>query len=150
MDVPTTGFAVVAVIVLAVPGFVYAGVRRWAVGERAADRDVGLSIARGIVFAAALASVYAIAAGPLITGSVSISSSGAVSIVNVRLSGLLVLGLFVIVPLAISAFAHRDAIEWHASNPGRPWLRLPRSKAGVSTTPSAWDFATIRNQASWI
>jgi hypothetical protein len=58
MGVPEGSLAIAAFIILALPGFILAAVGRWARGESTADRDVGLTFARGTVFAVALTAVY--------------------------------------------------------------------------------------------
>ncbi|GAB3393365.1 DUF6338 family protein [Humibacter soli] len=150
MSIPTTGFAVLAIIVLTVPALAYASVRRWAGGERSGDRDVGLSFARGIVFAVALSAFYAFLFGSVVSGLISISPTGEVAIKAPQLVGLAVLVLYVIVPLAISIAVHHSDIEWVGVSRGPSWIRLPRSKTGRSDIPTAWDFAASTRQNNWI
>lgn len=156
MGVPEGSFAVAAFIVIAVPGFIYAWIRRWLRGESATDRDVGLSIARGAAFAVALTAVYlALFGGLVTTGIVSTAGSDSLGLSDPQLVGRTVLVLYVVVPTLISALLQLRHIAWRKIvwAEGTPawlqtalgWTRWPRSKHGYNPIPTAWDYAVTQN-----
>jgi hypothetical protein len=161
MGVPEGSFAVAAFIVLALPGFIYAAVGRWARGESATDRDVGLTIARGAVFAVVLTAAYLfVFGGWLYEGLKPGGNPDTLVIANPRLLGLAVLVFYIAVPTAVSVVLHRRRITW--SRPGwavdadgngkrgLEWVLLPQSKHGYNSVPSAWDHATAQNHQAWV
>ncbi|WP_417540984.1 DUF6338 family protein [Microbacterium maritypicum] len=161
MGVPEGSFAVAAFIVIALPGFIYAWIRRWLRGESAADRNVGLAIARGAAFAVTLTALYLALFGDLVaTGIKTVSGSDALALSDPQVVGLTVLVLYVIVPTAVSALLQVRHIAWQkVVLPERApeWLRTvaagvrwPRSKHGYSPVPTAWDYAVTQNQSAYV
>ncbi|WP_394255349.1 DUF6338 family protein [Pseudoclavibacter helvolus] len=161
MGIPEGSLAIAAFIVLALPGFIYAGVGRWARGESASDRDVGLTIARGAVFAVALTGVYLLVFGGwLYDGLGPGAATDALSIKNPRFLGLAVLGFYVAVPTFVSLILHRRRLKWTSPRwaidgegtvkRGLTWMLLPRSKHGYNSVPSAWNHATEQNHHAWV
>ncbi|MDL9978715.1 DUF6338 family protein [Microbacterium sp. ASV49] len=161
VGIPEGSLAIAAFIVLALPGFIYAGVGRWARGESATDRDVGLTIARGAVFSVALTAVYLLLLGGwLFSGVGPGADADAVAIANPRLLGLTVLVFYVAVPTVVSIVMHRRRIDWVFPNwaedargdvkRGFGWVRLPQSKHGYNSVPSAWDHASEQNHQAWV
>lgn len=156
MDLPESSIAIAALIIIALPGFISTGVRRWTRGEYAEDRMLGLSIARGATFAITLTSIYLLLFGDLVLGSIRGGKNADTLIINdARGLALIVLVLYVIVPAAVSLVLNREHIEWNvpaefAQKPVLKWARVPASKHGYRATPSAWDHATIQNQQAWV
>lgn len=161
MGIPEGSLAIAAFIVLALPGFIYAGVGRWARGESATDRNVGLTVARGAVFAVALTGIYLLFFGNwLYDGLGTGAATDAVIITNPRLLGLAVLLFYIAVPTVASIVLHRRRIEWVSPNwatdakanakRGLRWVRLPQSKHGYNSVPSAWNHATEQNHQAWV
>lgn len=161
MGVPEGSFAIAAFIVVAIPGFIYAAVRRWARGESAADRDVTLGIARGSVFAVTLTATYFfVFGGQLYAGIGPGVAADALAIADPSHVGLSVLVFYVAIPVAISFILQmrhigwqtpgwvRRAPKWTRSLAG--WVRMPHSKKGYSSIPSAWDHSASENQHSWV
>ncbi|SFR84265.1 hypothetical protein SAMN05428970_2958 [Agromyces sp. CF514] len=161
MGIPEGSLAIAAFVVLALPGFIYSGVGRWARGESATDRDAGLTVARGAVFAVALTGFYFLVFGGwLYSGLQPGASADALLIASPRLLGLIVLVFYIAVPATVSLFLHRRQIEWVRPKwavdvrpkvkVGLEWVRLPQSKHGYNSAPSAWDYATEQNHQAWV
>lgn len=161
MGVPEGSFAVAAFVVIALPGLVYAAIRRWLRGEAAGDRDLGLSIARGAVFAVALTAIYLAAFGAQISEGLSVAAgTDTLSILDPSRVGLTVLVLYIVVPAIVSLLIQVRHLGW------RPpvwstkipawiravlrWVRVPQSRHGYSSTPSAWDHALPNSAGSWV
>jgi len=162
MGVPEGSFAVAAFIVFALPGFIFSGVRRWLRGESVEDRDIGLTIARGAVFAVTLTAIYLVFFGSQLSeGLSSKAGSDTLSIRDPSRIGLTVLLLYVVLPFAISfLFQIRhtswSALTWPKKTPGwirwlLGWVRTPHSKVGYSAVPNAWNHAIDTNpNGVWI
>lgn len=150
MGLPEGSLAMVLLIVIAVPGFIHSAIRRWARGESVSDRDLGLSIARGTVFAITLSCVYLVGFGNLVlVGLAAGSDVDTVTMTNPRAVALTVLVLYVIFPALVALALNLQHIEW-ATSQHFGWLRLPRSRHAYNSFPSAWDRAAQRNQHAWI
>lgn len=157
MNLPSGSFAIVSLIVLALPTFIWSGVRRWARGELSTDRNVGLSFARGATFTVILTCGYLLVFGEYLYSGISQGfQSDTFEVANPRLTAASVLVLYVVVPLALSIIINRGEIEWNQPETAHwrrlsPWLRIPRSRTGyTSKANSAWDFATTSNEATWL
>lgn len=152
MGVPTTSFAVAALIVLAVPGVIYAGVRRWAGGEQPEDRNPGLLFVRGLIFSVVLSTTYAlIFGGTLFVGLTSGSTGEQIVVTRPRFVAALLLLLYLLVPVLVALFLARRDIEWRrARSSWLRWLRLPRSRHNYVTVPTSWDHSVRRNQNAWV
>lgn len=150
MGLPEGSLAIAMLVVVALPGLIYSAVRRWARGESAEDRDLGLSIARGVVFAIALTSAYLFILGDaLFVGLTSGTDADTLTIADARSVALAVLGLYVVLPTVLAFILSLPHIEWSKSTWSR-WVVLPRSRYGYSSTPTAWDHAMRRNQCAWV
>ena len=150
MDAIKGSFAVATFVIIALPGLVYAAVRRWARGEEPADRNFGLSVARGAVFAAGLTGTYLLIFGEALGRGIAAGTDADTFVVgDARTLALTVLGLYLAVPAAISVALNHRHLEWSPVRDVR-WLRFPRSKNGYSDTPTAWDHAARRNSSSWV
>lgn len=143
MGLPTDSLGIVTLIILALPGLIYAATRRWARGEVAGDRDLGLGIARGTVFAVALTSVYLLLLGPRLFSGLAASSDNEVAIVDARLVALKTLGLYIVVPAAISLLANAKHLDWSLKS-------TPKSKHGYTSTPTPWDDLVGTKQNAWV
>ncbi|WP_022901865.1 DUF6338 family protein [Humibacter albus] len=152
MGVPTTSFAVAALIILAVPGIIYAGIRRWAGGERAEDRNPGLLFVRGLIFAVTLTATYALIFGGLLFDGLKSGPAGEQIIVaRPRLASAVVLVLYLLMPALVTLLLVRKDIEWRpVSSGGLHWLKLPRSRHNYVTVPTSWDHSVRRNQNAWV
>lgn len=146
MTVPTTSFAVAAFIVLALPGLVFAAVRRWLRGELHEDRNFGIAIARGVILSATLTSAYWAIFGTAI-GQVFTTDSDRVSVRDWRLAGLVVLTLYIVAPAVLAAvFCSRD-IAWRLAG---HWFPIPYPRRGHASVPTAWDFAAGLNHDTYV
>jgi hypothetical protein len=161
MGIPEGSFAIAAFIVVAIPGFIYAAVRRWARGESSTDRDVGLTIARGAVFAVALTAAYLLAVGDRVYDGLGPGGAQDTLVIDdPRRLGLTVLVFYIAIPAVISFVLNVRYISWrtpewlHESTTLARvaffWLRIPRSSKGHSSEPTSWDYATSANEDSWV
>lgn len=143
-------FAALMFVVIALPGLAYAAVRRWARGEAAADRDFGLSVARGAVFAVVLTCTYVIVWGDVSWTGLGPGGAADTFIVrDGRSAALAVLGFYVALPSLMAILINRRHLAW-APVRGIGWLRVLRSRHGYTDTPTAWDHAGRRHQAAWV
>jgi len=150
MGLPSNSLAIAVFIVVALPGFIQAGIRRWARGEMAHDRELGLSVARGAVFAVALTAVYFVAFGEgLVAGIESGVEADELGVSDAREVGLKVILLYLVVPAVLALMLQRRHITWDRHGT-KGWLPVPHSKYGYTTTPTAWDHAARDIQSVWI
>lgn len=177
MGLPEGSFAIAAFIVLALPGFIFSGIRRWLRGESVSDRSVSLTIARGAIFAIALSAVYLVIWGPdLFQGLATGDSTDSFVVIDPRRVGIAVFALYIVMPTLISLVLQCRHIQWRVPGwlerrlpeqvnrspkprrilpeqvaPFLRWLvRVPSSKYGYESTPSAWDHAIRTTTSSWI
>lgn len=150
MDLIEGSFALAAFIVIALPGLVYAAIRRWARGEGSTDRDFGLSVARGAILSVALTAVYLlIFGGTLWAGVAPGADADTVIVGDPRILALTVLGLYLLVPAAIAVMLNHRHLIWLPVRRAA-WIRYPRSRHGYSDTPTPWDHAGRKHQAAWV
>lgn len=150
MSLPGASFAVAALVVLALPGIIFAAVRRWLRGELPEDRDVGLAFARGTFFAIALNAIYLVAFGPwLFDGLTFGSSNESIGISDPRAIGAVVLIFYVMTPVVVSILTQWQYIRWIALKRWT-WMKRPVSRHGYTSMPTAWDHAVRTHQHSWI
>lgn len=156
MGVPEGSFAVATFVVIALPGFIYASIRRRFRGESIEDRDIGLTIARGAVFAITLTAVYLVLFGPMLfAGLEAKADADALSISDPSRLGITVLVLYVAVPTILTMLIHIRHTRWPALQlpektptwilTGLIWIRVPRSRDGYSSIPNAWNHAVSAN-----
>lgn len=156
MGLPEGSFAIASLIVVALPGFISAGIRRWARGEYAEDRMLGLSIARGATFAVVLTSIYLLIFGAQVFESLQAGKdTDTISVSDPHRLAITILLLYVIVPGIVGIVMNRSHIEWKTPQnlPGNAllkWVRFPVSKHGYKSTPSAWDHSVSHNQNAWV
>ncbi|SDO31626.1 hypothetical protein SAMN05216368_1154 [Cryobacterium flavum] len=152
MEIPGSSFAVAALIVLAFPGIMFAGIRRCLRGEMPEDRNIGLALARGVVLSVVLTACYLVIFGSWEGFGVrSEGSSQSVEITDARSVGLVVLILYVLAPLVIAVVFHHRYIRWVApKTPVWAWLKFPQSSHGYTMTPAAWDFAASANSQAFV
>jgi len=155
MDIPTDGFAVASLIVLALPGLIYSAVRRWLRGEGPEDRDWSLTFMRGVFLAVVLSAAYLLVFGGQIFDGLALDSgSGTITIASPRRVGLGVLVLYVLVPIGVSLIAQGRYLTWKpwVDRGGWRWIGHPASRVGFNPTPTAWDHAIQldAHQAVWI
>ncbi len=155
MDLPTNGFTMAVLIAFVLPGLIGATIRRKFIGETHEDRDIGISIARGIVFSTVLNGIYLLLANENIIGIFK-NGNEAISgkaIIN-RYDVALLIVAYCVVPAILSLFTNRRHIIWvQATDSQRKpwtWIRLPQSKYGHTGVPTAWDFAIMTNQPALV
>jgi hypothetical protein len=145
MNIPGTLYQLVVLLLLVMPGLVYASFRnRWR-GSSYEDRDTGTRVLRAMAVSAALDSLYAIALGPRFYSLTrSHAGNGHVRVqlgAHSRELGLWALLLIFLIP-ALLAFA-THGLRWSRSRRYRWWLSINRRRT-YDATPTAWEWATER------
>jgi hypothetical protein len=158
VQIPSSTFAVVAFVVLFVPGFVFAVVRIWMRGFRADDKGIDTRIAQALVVSVILDAVYLIVVFPWLPSLVDVSDK-AIKVLHPVGLGMTILIAAVIVPAIVAALVYRP---WRArivatfeSNPLRPIAHFARdiiARSPVqlerrwiySSVPTAWDEAATK------
>jgi hypothetical protein len=137
---PTSAFEIVAIIVLLLPGLVFAVVRRTLRGFQYDDLAIDSRIAQALVISVLLDAVYLVTSAPLIAGMVDLSQDPPRILDPVGL-GLTVLVACVGIPGALAALIYM---------PFRPRFRLEgetgfvirgRRTIRADSVPTAWDKA---------
>ena len=136
MVVPGSVFQLAAVLLLVVPGIVYAAVRRRLTGPLPDDKDFSVRLVRAVAISAVLDLVYALVAGPRILEIASrppeVPGGPSGQLVHPRSAAALALVLLVVVPTVLGALAQIR-------------LRLSRCPLGLAPVhhpvPTAWDRA---------
>jgi hypothetical protein len=164
MQIPSSTFAVVAFVVLFVPGFVFAVVRIWMRGFRADDKGIDTRIAQALVVSVILDAVYLIVVFPWLPSLVDVSDK-AIKVLRPIGLGFTILIAAVIVPAIIAALIYRP---WKASvvatlevNPLRPIVRFAREVAArlpvrferqwsYNSVPTAWDWGAARPKNRYV
>jgi len=134
--VPGSVFQLAAVLLLVVPGIVYAAVRRRLTGPLPDDKDFSVRLVRAVAISAVLDLVYALVAGPRILKIASrppeVPGGPSGPLVHPRSAAALALVLLVVVPTVLGALAQ---------------IRLRRSRCPLGLAPvhhpvpTAWDRA---------
>lgn len=155
MDAPTASFAIASLVVLAVPGFIHAAIRRWAAGEQPGDRDAKALFARGLVFTVTLSAVYFLILGPWMTAGYTITADK-VFVSQPRLVALLVVVLYIVIPAIISIYIVRRDLVWEAPKSTHlrtvaAWMKLPSQRYHYTSVPTSWDAAwRAHENGSWV
>lgn len=156
MGLPGSSLALAALVIVALPGFISAGIRRWARGEFAEDRMPALSLARGATFAVVLTSIYLIIFGGYLYESLRAGrGADTIAINDPRRMALTVILFYVVVPTVAGLLMNSRHIKWRAppklaDNSLVKWVRVPYSKHGYGSTPTSWEHAVTRNDQSWV
>ena len=142
MQVPSSLIQVAALLVLVVPGLVFAAVRRALLGPVPEDREVGVRVSRAIAASAALNAVYAFVLGPYIIGKLTTYQANAKDPLtllqdDVRPLSALAAVLLVIIPATAAAVS-----QLRFGMPGKNDHRFPVwLERRHHPTPTAWDKA---------
>lgn len=144
-DIPSSSFAVASVIVLALPGIIFSGVRHWLRGERPGERDLGLALARSFVFSVVLAGVYmAIFGGWLFNGIAPGAGPDTIVINDPRAVGVIVTVFFALIPALIALIVYRRDVRMEAPAEHSPaWIR---STWGAAQRAFAW----VEGKLDWL
>lgn len=144
MSLPVTGFGILSLVILAVPGLVYSTVRRWSWGETFTDRSVGLAIARGTTLAVVLNSLYLILFGQIISDILTFNEAELISVHDPQGLGIWILILYILVPLLLSLILNWAHLRWVKSFP------YIGSKHGLVRSPTPWDDLVRYRSDAWI
>jgi Family of unknown function (DUF6338) len=149
MVVPTTAYGVIVLVLLVLPGIVYAAVRTAVQGYRWQDRDVTSRVLQALLVSALLDTIYLLVLGDTAVRLVTPGPEGAVQ-TNPRLAaglGLLLLG---VIPALLAYFVHGRTRLQPVNAPGLRWLRVPRARLRYSPVPTAWDNAAPAQGGNWV
>lgn len=150
MVIPSTAYGLAVLLVLVLPGVVYAAVRTAVRGFGAHDCSVSARILQAILVGALLNVVYLLVLGnwviDLIRGDERILE-------RPRLVALAALGLGVAIPAMLAYFIHGRP-RWERPHArllrSLSWLRWPVARTGFESTPTAWDKVTTQPGGRWV
>lgn len=138
MDIPNTAFGVVALVVLVVPGLVFALVRTSLRGFRADDKSLDLRITQAIVVSIFFDAIYLIILNPVGMGLITLQKDS-ISIIHPVLLGVILLSLAILAP-AFAATIPNFFIKATKGDDKRRHFRLKFHNLHQGT-PNAWDHA---------
>jgi hypothetical protein len=157
VQVPATAAQFVALIVIALPGIVFATVRTRARGITAADVSLSSRIAQGLVAGVVIDSTYVLIIGDNLVKAVTLVDG---KLPSIRAAAAYALVLGVLVPAAVAWVLH-GRLRWSPPSSGRlasfrGWATIRWSSVGkwvsswagnvrpdrlYSGKPNAWDYA---------
>ena len=162
MSIPTTTFAVVAIVIMFVPGFVFAVIRIWQRGFRADDKGLDGRIAQALVVSVIFDSIYLLSVYWWLPPEVSVSS-GRIDVLNPEALGATIFLGAIAIPAAVAWMIYtpirlrlrkqplwvdrpKRAIRWVASKSPlkivRKWL--------FTSVPTAWDEAAADSSTRYV
>ena len=141
MIIPSTVYQLLSVLLLVVPGIVFAGVRRTLVGPSPEDRDFSVRLVRALATSALFDGIYLIVGGPEIVRFIREKPQQTGSLVGFAGHPREAAGLALLLLVAIPAVAACvPFIRFLQVPPSQYWLRKVLQYPNQST-PSAWDYA---------
>src|SRR5215207_9122353 len=124
MPVPTTAYGVAVLLILFIPGIVYAAVRTAVCGQRSHDREVPARVLQALMVSALLDALYLLLFGKWAVDL--LSGRGAGLLEHPRAVALAVLLLGIAVPAALAYFIHGQ-VQWRQPSAQIPtWLAFLR------------------------
>ncbi|TFC04039.1 DUF6338 family protein [Cryobacterium sp. MDB2-33-2] len=149
MVIPSTFFGIASLVILVIPGVVFAGTRSWLRGYRASDQEVSSRILDAVVISVILDILYLWFIGPALVSFFRDPRDSLVQ--HPGVVGFLLLLTCVIIPGAIATGWHAEII-WKRPRSARlpAWVRIPRRQTAYESTPTAWDKKAPRQTDSWI
>lgn len=143
MIVPGNAFEVGTVVVLLLPGLIYAVVRRRLRGYQHDDLSLDARIAQALVVSVILGAMYATLAWRWFNSLVSIDGSE-VRVLNPPLIGASILTAFVAVPAVLAFILNAPLkVTWRRKGGNGPLFKIHRTIRS-SEVPTAWDHAATR------
>lgn len=151
MIIPDTAYQLAVVLVLVVPGIVFAATARWWSGPTPEDRDFSVRLARAIAISVVLDGLYAVALGPFIVHFArqkpQFGGGPSGFATDPRLAALLALVLLVVVPvmfgLCLQIRRRPVATRDH-------WWEFACLVGKHQATPSGWDRAAPKLGACFV
>ncbi len=153
MDLPGSSFTIFAFLILALPGLIYAAIRRRLKGERFEDRNFGLTLARVILFSVLLDSIYLSVASREIAKGLTFGAEDAIGVSDAEAVGTNVLVFGFIIPAILALLIHYRpvSVDRTINFFGRPIeASLLVQRNGKNAVPTAWDFAAERVSQSFV
>ena len=162
MSIPTTTFAVVAIVIIFVPGFVFAVIRIWQRGFRADDKGIDGRIAQALVVSVIFDSIYLLTVYWWLPPEVLVST-GRIDVLDPKALGATIFLGAIAIPAAAAWMIYtpirlrlRNQRPW-ASWPGR-LLRFIAVKSPLkidrkwlfTSVPTAWDEAAADSSTRYV
>lgn len=153
MVLPTSLPGVFALFALFVPGLVWASVRTLLQGYKTPDRVAGERLAQAVFVSALLDPFYLLVFGwwlaPIVSSGTRLLTDRPWE------AGLVVLVFGVAIPAAVAYVAYAEALILESARKllngrGPKWLTKFRPATGLSSVPTAWDWAARRKGGNWI
>lgn len=148
MALPTDGFGVLILLILAVPGIVFASSRSSLRGRRAGDQSAAMRLLEGTVTSVIFSSFYTVAfagiLGPVLTDPVKAFRGDP----QLWATVLLVFGIVLPALLAWLIYGRAPFLKWLRIAGG--WAKDKLVGTGYVDTPTAWDWAPSVVGPSWV
>lgn len=142
-------FGVVALVVLVIPGIVFAGVRSWLRGYKWSDQTAATRILDAVLVSVVLDAIYAWLFGSALVPFFADPQQE----IQARPTwwGFLAVVLGVVIPAAIALGWHADVSWWRPRWSWWPrWVRFPQRRTAFESTPTAWDKIAPRQTDIWV
>jgi hypothetical protein len=140
MPVPSTAYGLAVLLILVIPGTVYAAVRTTVAGRGPHDSEITTRILWAILASAVFVAVYLLAFGEDLLRTFTWAGIRE----HPQRAGAVGLLLGIVVPAAAAYFVHGKP-DWKRGRLSRlPNLPWPKATTGYESTPTAWDWAAPR------
>jgi hypothetical protein len=142
VPIPETAHQIVVLVVLVLPGVVYAAVRSAVRGFRPHEQGPSANILQAAVVGVFLNAVYVLLFGNWIMRQIRTSSD---AIEHPRLLALALLVLSIGVPAGLAFWQHGKPRWERVNSRSERWakllkrVRVPKATTGYETIPTAWD-----------
>jgi hypothetical protein len=148
MTLPTDGFGVLTLVILVVPGIVFASTRSSLRGRRAGDQSAAIRLLEGTITSIIFSSIYVVVfaglLGPALADPIATFRD------DPRLWSVALLGLGIVVPALISWLVYGSAPFLARPRAAAAWVRGKLIGTGFVDTPTAWDWAPNVVGPCWV
>lgn len=141
MSVPDSPLALVALVVLIVPGLVYSVVRRALKGFTADDKSIDTRIAQALLFSIVLDALYLVLVYPKLFAFVRVTDKTIDIVDPVALGGSILIGAVLVPGLIALVINGPWRLRRRPKTEGFPLLIERRTR--YSSVPTAWDYAAV-------
>jgi hypothetical protein len=136
LPIPQSGFQLVAVLLLLVPGLVFAGVRRRLAGPGPEDRDFSVRLARAVAASVILDLCYVLILGSRVTSPFVLHDTSRHTTLPAITRGEAFLGLLLLIVIP-TGLAAGSLLRLDEKEDGK--RRIVRPSSVYDPTPTSWD-----------
>jgi len=142
-------FGVVALVVLVIPGIVFAGVRSWLRGYKWSDQTAATRVLDAILVSVILDALYFWLFGSALLPFLTDPKRELRA--HPSWLGFLAVVFGVVIPGAIALGWHADVTWWKPRWGWWPkWVSFPQRRTAFESTPTAWDKIAPRHTDVWV